>query len=81
MKRLLLIGLIIMSFPAHSQTKPIPTNKVYDLDKAGNDSTMTSNTAIWQGKKHAVWSTPRGALFIPAYTKAGKYYRKYIKQA
>lgn len=78
MKKLLLIGLMIMSFSAHSQT-PIPQNQVYDLDKQSKDSTLTTNTAIWQGKKHSVWRGSTGGLFIAAYTKAGKYYRKYIK--
>ena len=79
MKKLLLMACVFIITTVHAQL-PIPTNKVYDLDKSSRDSVMTSNTAIWQGKRYPVWKTSRNAMFIAAFTKNGKYYRKYIKK-
>ena len=71
MKMIILLVGILLSAGAYSQT-------IYNFDKASKDSIMTTKTAIWQGRSHPVWATERGTEFIAAYTKAGKYYRKYI---
>jgi hypothetical protein len=72
MKKILTIAILLTSFCVSSQ-------KIYNLDKKRNTSEITNDSAIYHGKKHPVYLSVNGKLFIYVVSKKGNTYKKYIK--